>query len=137
MRNKHLDAHVHVAQVDALARGERTRRSRHFILQELAASFSFFRLAALYGLCHYPSLRRWTTARNSFGPRGDLPCKILADRAADSRDGTYNAVGLGFVGLVTYYFACDYPGASTWLYHLSFTNRTFKYFLNKMPLFAK
>lgn len=65
-RNKHLDAHVHVAQVDALARGERTRHSRHFILQELAASSSLFRLAALYSLCHYPSLRRWTTARNSF-----------------------------------------------------------------------
>lgn len=92
---------------------------------------SLFRFAALYGLCHYPSLRRWTTARNNFGPRGNLPCKILADRAADSRDGTRNAVGLGFVGLVTCYFACDYLGCID-LPLVRVLRTELKYFLNKI-----
>lgn len=48
MCNKHLDAHTHVAQVDVLARDERTWHSRHFILQELAASSSLSFVSRLY-----------------------------------------------------------------------------------------
>jgi len=61
MCNKHLDARTHVAQMDEFARGERTRRSHHYItgisrvfLLLLSLSLSFVsRLYMAYVIIHH------------------------------------------------------------------------------------